>query len=216
MFFLGFISHAANFAGEVQLLDSFGLRILVTPHSQADHVLAALRLVPLAVYMTLAVILLAASFLWPLIGHLLGAPGAPRLAVVIHDLAYKASEKIHGYEVFLLMNIENNSSIEGEAAKFEVQLIAGRKRHLGRFPILPPGSLISFGDGPFRDISEAGSLDNVGPISAFRQRSTFQLVTFENVAFDDPTSVIVAARIKPVSGPWSRWCRRKLELKAPK
>ncbi|HTW85631.1 MAG TPA: hypothetical protein VMD91_16295 [Candidatus Sulfotelmatobacter sp.] len=124
-------------------------------------------------------------------------------------------EQINGYTVVLLMNVENHSTVPATIAEFEARLVAGRVKFVGLLPVVPPGSQISFGDkAPFLALREEGVLGNVGAIPARDKRSAFQFVNFENVPLVDPTTVEVEVRLRPVSGRWSRWCRRRLELKA--
>lgn len=205
-----------DYAGREQMLRGFGVEIKVVPGSAADHFVTAIFSVHPAVYVITALGLLVLCAVWPLVAHFFGAPAnRPRFGLEILNLAHEARGEISGYAVVLIMNVENRSDTPGGVAELDVQLIAKRKRYLGRLISLPSGISVNFPNAPppFQNLRWENSLGDVGTIPRFEHRTTFQIVTFENAVIDDRSTAIVAARVRAVSGPWSRWCRRKLELK---
>lgn len=86
--FAGLISRGADLGGRVEFLDRLGVRIIVQPKSPTAQFIALLHEVPIAVYATVALVLFALAFAWPLIRPLFRPADTPRLVPIVFNLAH--------------------------------------------------------------------------------------------------------------------------------
>jgi hypothetical protein len=210
IFFFGLISHAADFGGRAEFLDALGLQISVQPHSQSEYMLAALHAVPLAVYMTLAVILVAASFLWPLVAQSFGATmDAPNLVPLILAVCPNVPSSLEpdAWDIAFALRIHNASGTAGAAEKWEARLVHRFNKQRGLWVSLDINFATKFGNQE-REVRliAADSAELFQQIPGFGKAEGYLVARFPGLPKISP-GITVQIRVKSIGARWSKWAK---------